>query len=77
MMRPVTEFERVHATALALGGKAALIRGSSGVGKSDLALRCIAAPPLAHVPHRAELVADLHASLPPARRPRLEAVASV
>ena len=58
MTRPATGFERIHATALALGGKAALIRGPSGSGKSDLALRCIASAPLPHVPHRAELVAD-------------------
>ena len=48
----------VHGTALALGGKAALIRGPSGSGKSDLALRCVALPPLPHNPWRAELVAD-------------------
>ena len=58
MTRPVRELERVHATAIALGGKAALIRGASGSGKSDLALRCLAAAPLPHVPHRMELVAD-------------------
>ncbi|AHB47149.1 aldolase [Hyphomicrobium nitrativorans NL23] len=83
MTRPATEFERVHATALALGGKAALIRGPSGAGKSDLALRCIAAPALAHVPHRAELVADdqvelrrtfdgIEVSAPPAIAGKLE-----
>lgn len=47
-----------HGTAVALGAKAALIRGASGAGKSDLALRCIALPPLAHIPLRAELVSD-------------------
>lgn len=52
------ETELVHGTVIALGEKAALIRGPSGSGKSDLALRCIAMPPLAHVPYRAELVAD-------------------
>lgn len=50
--------ELVHGTALALGDRAALIRGPSGSGKSDLALRCVALPPLAHIPLRAELVAD-------------------
>ncbi|MCC7253345.1 HPr kinase/phosphatase C-terminal domain-containing protein [Hyphomicrobium sp.] len=50
--------ELVHGTAVALGERAALIRGPSGSGKSDLALRCIATAPLAHSPHRAELVAD-------------------
>lgn len=33
--------EFVHGTALARDGKAVLIRGASGSGKSDLALRCI------------------------------------
>lgn len=33
--------EQIHATAIALDGRAALIVGSSGAGKSDLALRCI------------------------------------
>jgi len=49
----------VHGTAVALAGKAALVRGPSGSGKSDLVLRCIAAAPL---PFRSaaypELVAD-------------------
>jgi HPr kinase/phosphorylase len=31
----------VHATAVAIGGRAALLRGPSGSGKSDLALRLI------------------------------------
>jgi HPr kinase/phosphorylase len=52
------DYELVHATALVLGEKAALIRGASGAGKSDLALRCISLPMLAHIPHRAELVSD-------------------
>jgi HPr kinase/phosphorylase len=40
--------ERLHATAIAAGGRGALILGSSGSGKSDLALRCmtLAASPL-------------------------------
>lgn len=63
MTDPATGFERVHATAIAVGGKAALIRGPSGSGKSDLALRCIAAAPLPHIPHHAELVADDQAEL--------------
>ena len=33
--------ERVHATAVALGGAGVLLRGPSGSGKSDLALRLI------------------------------------
>jgi HPr kinase/phosphorylase len=40
----------VHATAVAIGGHAVLLRGQSGGGKSDLALRLIDAG--------AELVAD-------------------
>lgn len=35
------ETSQIHATAIALDGRAALILGSSGAGKSDLALRCI------------------------------------
>lgn len=33
--------ERIHATAVALNGNAVLLRGESGSGKSDLALRLI------------------------------------
>jgi serine kinase of HPr protein (carbohydrate metabolism regulator) len=36
--------ELVHGTCVALGAKAALLRGRSGAGKSDLALRFIALP---------------------------------
>jgi serine kinase of HPr protein (carbohydrate metabolism regulator) len=50
--------ERVHATVVALAGRAALIRGPSGSGKSDLALRCLALPPLPGHTERPELVAD-------------------
>lgn len=75
--------ERVHATAIALAGKAALIRGPSGSGKSDLALRCLTAGPSGLVPFEARLVADdyveierrgerLFAHAPPAIRGRLE-----
>ncbi len=32
---------RLHATAVAIGGRAALLTGASGAGKSDLALRLI------------------------------------
>lgn len=34
----------IHGTAIAVGGKGVLIRGKSGSGKSDLALRCLAVP---------------------------------
>jgi len=50
--------ETVHATAIALGDKAALIRGPSGSGKSDLALRCIMHPPTSLTVESAILVAD-------------------
>ncbi len=36
--------ELVHATAIAIDGRAALLRGPSGSGKSDLAVRCIMTP---------------------------------
>jgi len=45
----------VHATAVAIGGKAVLLRGPPGAGKSDLALRLIDAG--------AALVADDQAEL--------------
>lgn len=50
--------ERIHATAVALLGQAALIRGPSGSGKSDLALRCLMLEPGPLLPGRLELVAD-------------------
>lgn len=55
--------ELVHATAVALGGRAALIRGPSGSGKSDLALRCLAMAPSALVPLQAQLVSDDYVAL--------------
>lgn len=33
--------ERVHATAISFSGRGVLLRGPSGSGKSDLALRCL------------------------------------
>jgi len=36
-----SKVEHEHGTALAIGARAVLIRGASGSGKSDLALRCI------------------------------------
>lgn len=50
MSDPVGEPLLVHATAVAIGGRAVLLRGPSGAGKSDLALRLIDAG--------ADLVAD-------------------
>ncbi len=50
--------ENVHGTVIALGGKAALIRGAPGSGKSDLALRCLAVAPTALIPCPVTLVAD-------------------
>jgi HPr kinase/phosphorylase len=50
--------ENHHGTAIALGAHAVLIRGASGSGKSDLALRCLAMAPTALVPSPAVLVAD-------------------
>lgn len=47
-----------HGTAIAVDGRAALIRGASGTGKSDLALRCIALAPSALLPGAVQLVAD-------------------
>lgn len=50
--------ERWHATAIAVAGRAALIVGKSGSGKSDLALRCLAVAPSGLIPNPAVLVAD-------------------
>ena len=77
------EVERVHATAIAVGDRAALIRGSSGSGKSDLALRCLGLGPSALVRGAVKLVSDdqvvlkhegscLRASAPPQLRGKLE-----
>ena len=48
----------VHATAIAAGDRAALIRGPSGAGKSDLALRCLAQPLSPLIARTSRLVAD-------------------
>ncbi len=51
--------EQIHATAVALDGRAALLLGPSGAGKSDLALRCITQGAWIDGRHRAAtLVAD-------------------
>src|SRR5690606_40609359 len=44
--------------SIALKGRAALIRGESGSGKSDLALRCLAQPASDLISGQALLVAD-------------------
>jgi len=49
---------RIHATAIAVEGKAALIRGPSGSGKSDLAFRCLMSRPSRLVGARVALVSD-------------------
>ena len=56
-MAGVTD-QSLHATAIAANGRAALIRGASGAGKSDLALRCLALAPSGLLPHPVRLVAD-------------------
>ncbi len=77
------EVERVHATAIAIGDRAALIRGSSGSGKSDLALRCLGLGLSVLVRDTIKLVSDdqvlltlegsyLRASAPPHLRGKLE-----
>lgn len=50
--------ERIHATAVAVGRRAVLIRGNSGSGKSDLALRCMTTPRSPFFDAPALLVAD-------------------
>lgn len=52
------EADRVHATAIAVGDRGVLIRGPSGSGKSDLALRCLACGPSALLRDPVKLVAD-------------------
>ena len=50
--------ERLHATAIAVGQRAIIIRGPSGSGKSDLALRCLAVSASPLVPQSVRLIAD-------------------
>ncbi|MGQ0455428.1 MAG: HPr kinase/phosphorylase [Hyphomicrobium sp.] len=50
--------ERLHATTIAVAGRAAVIVGPSGAGKSDLALRCLTLGVSPLVPTAAQLVAD-------------------
>lgn len=55
---PVELPVRIHATTIAMAGSAAIIRGESGSGKSDLALRCLAAAPSTLIESTAQLVSD-------------------
>ena len=55
----------VHGTCVALGRRAALLRGCSGAGKSDLALRFLALP--GDGPLRPSLVADDQVRVAPGR----------
>jgi serine kinase of HPr protein (carbohydrate metabolism regulator) len=48
----------IHGTAIAVGDRSVLIRGRSGAGKSDLALRCLAVPVGYFVASPPRLVAD-------------------
>lgn len=50
--------ELMHATAVALGRRVALIRGPAGAGKSDLALRCLGLSPSQIIAETLRLVAD-------------------
>lgn len=55
---PRTMAPTIHATAIAVEGAAVLLRGPSGTGKSDLALRCLSLPQSALLPSAALLVSD-------------------
>lgn len=57
-MAAAPDLETVHATAIALAGRGVLIRGPSGSGKSDLALRCLALPVSHLSPDQFQLIAD-------------------
>lgn len=50
--------ENLHATAIAVAGRGVLLRGASGAGKSDLALRCLTLGAASDVPVPIALVAD-------------------
>jgi HPr kinase/phosphorylase len=65
----------IHGTAIESGGRAALIRGPSGSGKSDLALRCISAAAPGLVAQTARLVADDYVYLVPAAGGYVDVVA--
>ncbi|MEQ8823238.1 MAG: HPr kinase/phosphatase C-terminal domain-containing protein [Filomicrobium sp.] len=53
----------IHATTIALDGHAAIIRGASGLGKSDLALRCMASAPNGLIDGSVKLIADDYTEL--------------
>lgn len=59
----VAAAETMHATCIAVAGRAVLLRGPSGSGKSDLALRCLGLGCTSLLPVLAELVADDRVSL--------------
>jgi serine kinase of HPr protein (carbohydrate metabolism regulator) len=59
----------VHATAVAIGGRAVLLRGKSGSGKSDLALRLIDAGARLVADDQSQLCRDGDAILVRAPRP--------
>jgi serine kinase of HPr protein (carbohydrate metabolism regulator) len=50
--------ERVHGTVITIGRRGALIRGASGCGKSDLALKCLSLSRSTLLPETVNLVAD-------------------
>lgn len=54
----MVEVVEVHGTAIAVAGYAVLMRGKSGAGKSDLALRCLALPVGPFVAQAPVLIAD-------------------
>ena len=68
--------ELVHGTCVALGRRAALLRGKPGAGKSDLALRFTALPadgdltPLHKHPRFQALIAGVKAKLAAAQADR-------
>jgi HPr kinase/phosphorylase len=69
------EARQIHATSVAIGGAAVLLRGPSGSGKSDLALRLIQAGAVLVADDRCDLSVvrgRLFVSAPPAIRGLLE-----
>ncbi|WP_040850329.1 HPr kinase/phosphorylase, partial [Nitrospirillum viridazoti] len=60
---------RVHATCVSVGGAGVLLRGASGSGKSDLALRLVDAGALLVADDQVALAADPTATLLTATAP--------